>query len=193
MATRLRKTFKYPTDDSDSDARNPEDELDDEQQEAIISSLREKDESSIKLWTTLFTALPLVAALFFLPSLFTTRSRDALISILSITCLSSTAYTMYFIPTRTPELSTSLSGRRQRAMLVDMESPVAKYLPRMNGGLASVLGLLGVLLWSRGDTIGAIWAVVPGAIYAVVMVARNDLVPMDIEALERMRYEYKGA
>lgn len=78
-------------------------------------------------------------------------------------------------------------------MLVDMESPVAKYLPWMNGGLASVLGLLGVLLWSRGDVIGAIWALVPGAIYVVVMVARNDLVPMDIEALERMRYEYKGA
>ncbi|PNS14127.1 hypothetical protein CAC42_6640 [Sphaceloma murrayae] len=198
MTNRLRKTFRYPTDDSDSesDARNPEDELDDKQQEAIIEELRKKDEASTKLYRTLFTALPLLASIFFLPSIFVFKRRDALLSILSISSLGSTAYTLNFIPSERPDPPTGLTGltgRRQRVLVASLNSPVSKYLPWMNGGLAGVLALFGVLLWTRGDLVGAIWAALPAAIYIVVMVARNDLVPLDIEGLERMRYEYKGA
>ncbi|KAF4548057.1 Hypothetical protein D9617_32g091770 [Elsinoe fawcettii] len=195
MATRLRRTFHYPSDDEDDpNARHPDDELDSDQQEAIISSLRTQNEASIRLYKIIFTTLPVIVAMLFLPSLFApSKRRDVFTSLLAITCLLSSAYAVWYIPARKPAAPVGVAGRRQRALLAEMNTPVAQYLPLLNGGLAGILALFGLILWRRGDLVGAIWGVVPAAVYMITTVARRELVPLDIEALERMRYEYKGA
>ncbi|KAG8631696.1 hypothetical protein KVT40_000836 [Elsinoe batatas] len=195
MTTHLRRTFHYSSDtDPDPITRHPDDELDNDQQEAIITSLRTQNENSIKLYRTIFTALPVLIAAFFLPSLVVPgKRRGGLTALLSISNLLCSAYTIYFLPAHKGEVPTGVGGRRQRALLAEMETPVALYLPILNGVLAGVLALFGVVLWRKGDVVGGLWGVVPAAVYAVVMMARRELVPLDIEGLERMRYEYKGA
>ncbi|KAF2223500.1 hypothetical protein BDZ85DRAFT_110257 [Elsinoe ampelina] len=195
MTTHLRRTFHYPSDtDPDPTTRHPDDELDNDQQEAIITSLRTQNENSIRLYRTIFAALPTIIALSYLPSLVVpAKRRDALTALLAISNLLCSAYTIYFLPVHKGEAPTGVGGRRQRALLAEMETPVALYLPVLNAGLAGALALFGTVLWRKGDVVGGLWGVVPAAVYAVVMVARRELVPLDIEGLEKMRYEYKGA
>ncbi|KAF2155630.1 hypothetical protein K461DRAFT_78533 [Myriangium duriaei CBS 260.36] len=185
MSTRLRRTFHYPSDsDSDSDSRNVEDELDDAAQSALIADLAAQDARSAAIYRIAFTALPAVAALLFLPSLLARGSR--LTSLLAVSSLLASAWTVWRVPLPPRE------DRKGKRVAVE-PGPVERYLPSLNGGLAGVLGLYGFVAWGRGETLSAVWGLMPLVIYAVVMVARYELRPVDIKGLERLRYEYRGA
>lgn len=64
MPPRHRRTFSYAS-SSSSSGRDIDDELDETQQEAVIATLRARDESSTNLYRAIFSILPLLIALFY--------------------------------------------------------------------------------------------------------------------------------
>lgn len=111
-AVRLRKAFRYP-EESDGERE----ELDEEQQERVIEQLQKQNDArnaqySVHnislLWSTIntktyfqmiFTALPLVTATIFVPSVLTASSQaERLFSLLSLVSLLTTAYIMRYSP-----------------------------------------------------------------------------------------------
>lgn len=167
MAT-LRRTFNYPSSESSSDnERDIDDELDDQQQTAIISDLRARDARSAAQYRVALTVIPLLAAVAHVPLLF----RGSYRALLAVSSLLVTGWTVWGLP---------------------RDGPAGKWLPVLNGVLAVVLAIGGVGMWQKDAGEGA-WAVMPGVIYGLVMVARRELVPLDVEGLERLRYEYRGA
>ncbi|KAI9731678.1 MAG: hypothetical protein M1834_004467 [Cirrosporium novae-zelandiae] len=188
-AARLRRTFRYPEDDSTGDER---DELDEEEQEAIIENLRLEDEGRNKLYTTIFAALPLILTTTFLPALFgSSPSLIKLISLLGITSLGATAYTLIFIPIPKPDPK----GKRPLYRAVQEEGPLQKYLELLNGALCA---LLSIAAWRIKDKQGAhegFWMIclVPAVMFVLITIARRVMHTVNIDELERLRYEYKGA
>ena len=182
MSTRLRRTFHYPSASSDSDSssssRNIDDELDSDAQAALIADLRAHDARMAALYRGAFTALPLLAALLFVPAVL----RDSRGTLLAVSSLLASAWTVWGVEAPRP------AGVRKGEA-----GPVDRYLPVLNGVLAGVLGIRGVVVWRGGDGVAGGWGVVPLVIYGVVMVARHELRPVDIDGLEKLRYEYKGA
>lgn len=97
--TRLRKTFKYPSEDEASDSR---DDLDEEEQEQLISSLQSQSQSSNALYTIVFTLLPLlISPLYFYHMALsgTTPARLKLLCLLSLTSLLASSFSMFFLST----------------------------------------------------------------------------------------------
>lgn len=97
--TRLRRTFAYPT---ESDSDDPPD-LDEEHQEALLTTLQTQDEATSTLYRHLFLALPVLTALAYTPSLLTARTDTAtLVALLSIIVPGLAAYVLYFYPIKVP-------------------------------------------------------------------------------------------
>lgn len=166
------------------------------EQETLISTLRTRDQSTNTLYKTAFLALPLLSTLVYLPLIFTsstsasTSSHPFLLSLLSITSLLSTAYTLHFIPLTTPDTKGKTPLYR-----LEPGSPVTTYLPYLNGGLSALLTLIALLAWRRERVEEAWRGVLPGVVFAVVMFARREMgvVSREVGGLERLRYGYKGA
>ncbi|GAM82866.1 hypothetical protein ANO11243_008520 [Dothideomycetidae sp. 11243] len=171
MTSRLRRTFHYPSDDEDdtSPSRNADDELDDTQQAALIADLRAADRRAALQYRYIFTALPLLAACVVLLA-----APGWRLAILGASSLLASAWTVWGVP-------------------VDGDGPLEEWLPRLNGLLAGLLGVAGLVAWSKGNAMIATWAGVPLVVYVVVMVAGRELRPLDFEGLERLKYEYRGA
>ncbi|KIW13377.1 hypothetical protein PV08_08565 [Exophiala spinifera] len=107
--TRLRKAFKYPSDDEGTDASH--DEMDEQEQESLLKRLRASESSTNAQYTLIFTALPLIVTLPFAWYLFIATSRImALLCLLSITSLGSSAYIMSCMPVSSSSANTSSSG-----------------------------------------------------------------------------------
>jgi hypothetical protein len=80
---------------------------------------------------------------------------------------------------------------RPNPFLAEDKGPVLQYLPYLNTVLVVVLGLLGVV---RGEEIWWGFGWIPGAIWAVVLIAKLVMGSVDPEAeLGDLRYEFKGA
>ncbi|KAK5094425.1 hypothetical protein LTR70_004138 [Exophiala xenobiotica] len=94
---RLRKTFKYPSDDEGS--QGSRDELDEEEQDHLLSTFTTQSILSNTTYTLLFTALPLTLTPLFLTHLLTssTPPRHKLLSLLALTSLLASAFTMFFL------------------------------------------------------------------------------------------------
>lgn len=106
MATsRLRKTFKYPS-DAMLDDDDPSD-LDEQSQESLISSLSTSNDAANTLYTRIFTLLPLLACLPFLWTLFITAPSHGALGavflpcILGVTSLGVSSLVMGFVPLNT--------------------------------------------------------------------------------------------
>lgn len=125
QSARLRKTFRYPDDDADSDSL-PE-ALDEEgssspntsshlippsttkrkptkltptppEQANLIHTLRTQSSATNTLYTRIFTAFPLLLTLAYLPPLSAPRGGGAALPLLAVSSLLCTAWAMYFLP-----------------------------------------------------------------------------------------------
>ncbi|KAI9794821.1 MAG: hypothetical protein M1816_002949 [Peltula sp. TS41687] len=200
MASRLRKTFQYPTDEDDP---LPE-HLDEEEQEALISNLRREDSDRNALYTNLLLSLPLLLSVPYIPLFFRrqTTYQTRLLILLSLTSLLSTAYTLRYIPVnheprddqrRKKGNNRPLRSRGSVGWAEGEDGPLKRYLHVLNGVICGLLALVSLLLVGRrGDVQGVVW-MVPGFVLMVVMVARRIMASVDVEELEDLRYEYKGA
>ncbi|ORY03943.1 hypothetical protein BCR34DRAFT_492009 [Clohesyomyces aquaticus] len=215
--TRLRRTFRYPTDDSDE----PIEGLDEQDQDALIASLSTHDTTTTSLYTHILLSLPIFPALFYLSRLTSPSTLPG--SFFSIASLLATAYTLYFLPlppvrigittttgsttskgksiardthgrpTETPA-STDNDTRPLPYLTPEQSALVRRYLIPANALLCAIFALYELSqgrAWSEGMMIGG--GYVPGFIFAVILVARRELRTFDLGELEGLRYRFKGA
>ncbi|PQE25382.1 Histone acetyltransferase protein [Rutstroemia sp. NJR-2017a BBW] len=200
--SRLRKTFRYPT-DNDSDDSLPE-ALDEEEQDSLIRTLHTQNTITNTHYTYILLALPLICVLPYLRTLL--HPRTSLLSILSISSLLSTSYLLYILPPGVTGISvldslnskTQAKARNHSPVFSSSDGPLQTYLPYLNIALSAILGVLGSLVKAKIQAQGMVlwtgfeW--VPGAIYAVVVVAKLVMGSVDPEEeLRGLRYGYKGA
>ena len=200
--SRLRKTFKMPMDDDSDDVPS---DMDEQEQETLITDLATSNESANILYVRLFTALPLISCLPFLWSLFSS-GRFATVflpCILGITSLLLSALVMGFVPLGVGTDIASdgtLSGiahsrlaRRHAvsagrgALLgvelsfevpVDSSGPVARYAMVLDGVLSFVMAGFAVLFTGSIDAVGGgLWllCLLPGVMCVVVLVVRGAM------------------
>ncbi|KAI0900922.1 hypothetical protein F4806DRAFT_450418 [Annulohypoxylon nitens] len=96
--SRLRRTFAYPTDDSDPNSPTTLPEtLDEQEQEALIASLSHQNESRNAQFRLLLLVLPIASTVPYLIALVTpARSQtSASTALLSLTSLACTAWTLW--------------------------------------------------------------------------------------------------
>jgi len=85
-------------------------------------------------------------------------------------------------------------GKRREALRWDARGPVLRYLPGLNVFLASMVLVLGVLVEVRaGDQHRAVLKYLPLAIYAFTLLVKAVMGSVDVEELEELKYDYKGA
>lgn len=155
MATsRLRKTFRYP-DDSD----NEPEELDEEHQERLIADLHEQDAARNDFYQKAFVPIPLLAAAFYLVSVFITSSaRQRLLALLSLSSLLTTTYIWWFQPLKAPDKK----GKKAFYLVEAENGPIQKYLVSLNAGLACLLAVAAVVSWRKGSIEDAWREALPG-------------------------------
>jgi hypothetical protein len=194
-STRLRQTFKYPTDDSASDSH---DELDEQSQDHLITSLKAAETASNETYTLIFSILPLAVTpvfIYFLVAPSTLRSLP-LLCLLALTSLLASAYTMRFIPLH-PSTSPGHIQLARPALFVDADSPIQTLLPWLNLAIAVLLLPSSYAVKGRASAPGALWLflLLPAVMLGVVSFARKSMkdVLMGIAELEGKRYGYKGA
>ena len=186
MATaRLRKTFKYPSDDEDDP-----DELDEEHQERLIADLQAEDKARNELYRKLYLAIPAAAALFFLYAFFASRNaQQRLIALLSLSSLGCTAYMLHFMPLEAP----ARKGKVPQYKLDAAKGPVERYLVYLNAALAGILLLASTVSWRKGANAEAWQQALPAIIFGLTIFVRHQLAPLDLEDLQKAKYDYKGA
>ncbi|KAF2764950.1 hypothetical protein EJ03DRAFT_222680 [Teratosphaeria nubilosa] len=186
-SSRLRKAFKYPSDDSDDDLN----ELDEEHQEELISQIQSEDARQNALYRNLFLAIPFAGALILLYIfLFTPNTpQQRLIFLLSISSLSATAYILYFLPLQTLDWK----GKKAVYKIEAEKGPVERYLVGLNALLAALLLVAAGVSWRVGRGVEAWREAVPGVIFGLTMLVKRLLAPVDLRELEGARYELKGA
>ena len=96
-------------------------------------------------------------------------------SLLAITSLALTAYTAYFLPLKQSVLPSNLDDGPMR------------FLPVLNGILAGVVFLDGILRHSQGSEMVWIGAV-PAILWTAIWIARSWANSIDLEGLEKLRY-----
>ncbi|KAF4123744.1 hypothetical protein GMORB2_6445 [Geosmithia morbida] len=216
-SARLRRTFRYPADESDDDSQ-PE-AMDEEEQEDFIRRLAIENTSQNALFARVLTVVPILSSIPYIPSLF--RPATTLLSLLSITCLLSTALLTYRLPytlTGMPVLDDRrASGHHSKNKNKDKikmggggggrtvgagagDSPLDRYLPYLNGALAILLILVGLVVPRSSAAAAAslhsavVASCLPALIYGVVVVAKVVMAGVDPEEqLSSLKYQYRGA
>jgi hypothetical protein len=209
--TRLRKTFKYPSESEDSDGLR--DELDEEgnihqnspslapysftdqhslEQESLISTLRTSEAEQNAQYSLIFSILPLTVILPFLLYLPSCTPRTALLCLLAVTSLCSTSFIMRYLPLKSPH-----ARNQSRPINIEIDGPVEMYLPYLNGAICGLLLLASWSLKRRPDSQEGLWVflLLPTIMFAMIMIARKSMadVEVGIAQLDGMKYNYKGA
>lgn len=177
----LRKTFKYPTEDSDD-----EQDLDDEHQERLIETLRTNSAASDAFYRKLFLILPLCTGIF---SLYTFLAERRLTALLSLSSLACTAYTLHYLPLSPQDKKGKTAMYRVNAA----KGPIEQYLPVLNAGMVGLLALAATVSWKRGLGVIAVREGLAVIVWAVAMYVRWEARGVDLEELERSKYGLKGA
>jgi hypothetical protein len=144
--TRLRRTFRYP---HDSDSDDPPD-LDEEHQEALLTSIQTADEKTSTLYRHLFLALPTLTALAYIPTLFSaTTTAQRFTALLSVIVPALAAYALYFYPIKVPGShgvkSLYVNSGRNGAV-----KPTERHLIVLGASLSVMLGLVAGMAWREG-------------------------------------------
>ncbi|BCR84948.1 uncharacterized protein ACHE_20406S [Aspergillus chevalieri] len=186
--TRLRRAFRYPEDSGDEG--HEREELDEEEQERVIEQLQRQNDQRNAQYSTVFTALPLLSTLVFVPSVLYRSSTPTvrLFSFLSIMSLLVTTYIMKLFMSR-------LLDRKSKRPAAEVERTtlVRQSLLFTNTGICGILVL--VYLFANPSP-SSIWPglyIVPGAMFGVILLVREAMVSVDLSHLQNLRYEYKGA
>jgi hypothetical protein len=169
------------------------------EQEVLIKNLQQENTTRNLQYSRILLGVPLISILPYLTTLFT--SQTALLSLLSITSLLSTAYLLTSLPPGITGISvldslntpSKLSSRGQ-VQHVSHDGPIKQYLPLLNMGLSGILVLLGMVV-SRRDS-GLWWGFgwLPAGVYAVVILAKWVMGSVDPEGeLGELKYGFKGA
>ncbi|MCJ1238731.1 hypothetical protein MMC14_006722 [Varicellaria rhodocarpa] len=192
MATaKLRKTFRYPSVDSDED-ETPQ-ALDEEEQEKLIQKLRVETEERNEEYMRMFLAIPVCSIVAYVPSLLMFSSLQAkFLSILSITSLVSTAYMLFFIP----NVRLNTSRRKRRNLQIEPEpSMIDQYLGYLNGGLSFLIALNAWTIQEKNGVHDLFWTLclLPSLVFVVIVVAKRLMISVDVDELEDLKYGYKGA
>ncbi|KAF2035536.1 hypothetical protein EK21DRAFT_107061 [Setomelanomma holmii] len=218
-ATRLRRTFQYPSESDDEDA--VEQGMDEHDQDTLISNLTTHDQISTRLYTLALSCLPLVPILLHMPLLL--YASTFLPSLLAITSFLTSAYMLYFLPLPpvkvgiidTDDLKKSSVGKKRVGYGWNVPSTSAettayerKPVPFVSDGVADLAvryivpanGVVCVLLallelwqrrtWSEGIAVGG--GYLPGFVMSVVLWLRRELRVMDMSELERLKYRSKA-
>ncbi|KAF2266705.1 hypothetical protein CC78DRAFT_614881 [Lojkania enalia] len=220
-STRLRQTFRYPTDDSEDEVEQGMDEQD---QADLITRLQTHDTRSTTLYTNLLLILPLSPIILYIPQLFSASTFTQ--SLAAITSLLASAYALYFLrlppTTSSSNLETNVrrtaKGRGKAPVprsyafppssstsgITYTEDPlpylsdktsdlVRKYLIPVNGAICIFL-MLHELWQGREWQQGMMigGGYVPGFILSVILWARRELRVLDLGELERLRYRTKA-
>ncbi|GLA45829.1 hypothetical protein AnigIFM63604_006784 [Aspergillus niger] len=191
MATaRLRRAFRYPDDSGDEE--HSREELDEEEQERVIEQLKALDEKRNSEYSIVFAAIPLFSSFAFIASILSGSSSlsERCLSLLGALSLLVTAYIMKYFPLERPDPK----GKRPMTTPHAMAS-IRPYILLVN---AAICVLLALVYASQPTTqswleIQPVIYLVPGAMFAAVLVARKVMLSVDLKTLENLRYEYKGA
>lgn len=176
----LRKTFKYPSEDSSDN------ELDEEHQEQLIDELRARSKASDAFYRKLFLVVPLIAGIFSLYTFLTERRITSLLSLSSLVC---TAYTLHYMPLK-PE---DKKGKTAMYKVHAAKSPLEQYLPILNAGMVGLLTIAAVVSWKRGFGEIAVREALAGVVWVVAMYVRWEARGVDLGELESRKYGLKGA
>ena len=96
-------------------------------------------------------------------------------SLLGITSLALTAYTAYFLP------------QKQHVLPTNLDDGPLRFVPILNGVLASVV-LLSGLVQSTSGTDGPWIAAVPIVMWCAIWIARYWANSIDLDGLEKLKY-----
>ncbi|KAL4813039.1 hypothetical protein BDW67DRAFT_116867 [Aspergillus spinulosporus] len=180
-SARLRKAFRYPIDSGDDDARE---ELDEE----VLRSQNEERDSQYSL---VFAAIPLISTTIFVSSLLTPATLDLsvrFLSLLGTLSLLATAYTIKYVPLQRPDPK----GKRPIRAL-NLRERVRKYIIPCNAAICALLGM--AYFFRLGTSAGThpVAYLVPAASLTIILIVRQVMASVDLESLENLRYDYKGA
>ena len=99
---------------------------------------------------------------------------------------------MRYLPLESPHVRS-----RRRPINIEVDGPVEKFLPYLNGGICGLLLLESWSLKRRPDSQEGLWVflLLPTLMFAMVMVARKSMADVEagIAQLDSMKYNYKGA
>lgn len=127
---RVRKTFEYPEDDAQSTTSR--DELDEEEQEHLISSLQAQSRNTNAIYATVFTLLPLACVPLYLYHLIFNSvipGRLRVLSLLSITSLLVSSFMMFFMSNiDNTDARTRLNARQRQVHRSTFQQPQAASL-----------------------------------------------------------------
>lgn len=142
--TRLRKTFKYPEDDQAS--TNSRDELDEEEQERLISTLQTQSYDTNTLYAAVFTLMPLATIPLFLYHLLFSSSIPArlrVLSLLSITSLLASSFLMFFMSNiDNTDARARLSARQRQVHRTTFQPQTSSWLSSAKDGLTNIMDRL---------------------------------------------------
>jgi len=185
---RLRKTFKYPDENDEPEA------IDEQEQEKVINELRKKNEDQNFEYIRLLVAMAATSGTLFAPIFYRTRlSKPKYLAAMGITSLILTIYMLVLIPNRGRRIPTK-GVKLVRQDLVEL-TPLQRYVPYLNAILAALVGYSGLEFKDSPRVHDGFWMIcfVPLVMYIGIQMARKFLVEVDIDELEDMRYDYKGA
>lgn len=189
------------------------------EQDSLIHTLNTQNETRNTQYKTAFTAFSLLCAVPYLIAFYSpsTNAQTSLLSILSITSLLSSAYTLYCLPSSTtgfpaldafwakkpPAAAASRHDDEERetnARLPQLgdridKSPLELYLPSLNLVLVGLISMIGILLGSSrfGGELGTLYALLPAGVLVLVVVVKLEMGSVDVGELEGLKYGYKGA
>ncbi|KAJ5373559.1 hypothetical protein N7517_005565 [Penicillium concentricum] len=182
-AVRLRKAFRYP-----EESEGEREELDEEEQERVIEQLQSQNDARNAQYSMIFTALPLLAATVFVPSVLSASSQsERLFSLLSLVSLLTTAYIMKCSP-----LQPDRKGKKPMTFHTER---IARIHAALVPGTGAVCLLLALVYLSTGSSYGIrpVLYLIPGIMLAVILLAQKVMLSVDLASLKDLQYEYKGA
>lgn len=164
------------------------------EQESYIRRLAAENKARDAAFARYLLALPAVAALPYVLSLF--RPATILLSILALTSLASTAYLLHVLPPAVTGLAPLDAWSSSGVLAGGLRSPIDTHLPYLNAGLVVMLALMEIVA-SMKTSRGPVWfgmGYLPGIVYAAITGSKLLMAGVDPEKeLTGLRYEYRGA